>query len=127
MQQVFDFSIDPAFRAPLAVVGVLPHTARVSVTDEEFLARFGPWRVRTPRSNIRDAEVSGPYRWYRAVGPRLSLADHGATFGSNARVGVCISFVEPVGALLPGLLMRHPALTVTVADPEGLRDALLGR
>ncbi|HZE66184.1 MAG TPA: hypothetical protein VE081_06100, partial [Sporichthyaceae bacterium] len=124
IQQVFEFAFDARFRAPLALVGVLPQTARVTVTADEFDARFGPWRLRTPRWNILDAEVSGPYRWYRAVGTRLSFADHGATFGSTARAGLCVSFVEPVSALLPGGLLRHPGLTVTVADPAGLRDAL---
>jgi hypothetical protein len=127
MKQVFDFAFDPRFRAPLAVVGVLPHTATVVVTDDEFYARFGPWRVRTARSNIIDAEVSGPYRWYRAVGPRLSFADHGATFGSTPRGGVCLRFAEPVAALLPGGLLRSPGLTVTVTDPAALREALFPR
>jgi hypothetical protein len=125
MKQVFDFAFDPRFRAPLAVVGVLPHTATVVVTDDEFYARFGPWRMRTPRSNITDAQVSGPYRWYRAVGPRLSFADHGATFGSTPSGGVCLTFAEPVAAVVPGRLLRSPGLTVTVADPEGLRAALV--
>jgi hypothetical protein len=126
MRQVFEFAFEPRFRAPLALVGVLPRTARVTVTDDEFDARFGPWRLRTPRANIIDAQVSGPYRSYRAVGPRLSFADHGATFGSTSRGGVCLLFAEPVSALLPGGLLRHPGLTVTVADPAGLRDALFG-
>ena len=124
MELVFEFAFDARFRVPLALVGVLPATARVSVTDEEFQARFGPWSLRTPRANIADAQVSGPYRWYRAVGTRLSFADHGATFGSNAHAGVCVRFREPVSALLPGGLLPHPGLTVTVADPAGLCAAL---
>ena len=44
---------------------------------------FGPWVCRTAPSNVRAVSLTGPYRWYRAIGPRLSLADHGLTFGTT--------------------------------------------
>ena len=37
---------------------------------------------------------------------------------------LCLLFAEPVSGLLPGGHLLHPGLTVTVADPAGLRDAL---
>ncbi len=62
------------------------------------------------------------YRWYTAVGPRLSFVDDGVTFGTNHHRGVCVHFRQPV----PGSPGRkpHSALTVTVADCTGLVDLI---
>jgi hypothetical protein len=66
--------------------------------------------------------VTTGYRWWTAVGARLSFVDDGLTFGTNATRGVCVHFHDKV----PSRLRRsgHSALTVTVADPEGLVAAL---
>ena len=54
----------------------------------------------------------------------MSRIDDGLTFGTNHDGGVCIHFAERV----PSPLRRggHSALTVTVADLEGLTTALGG-
>jgi hypothetical protein len=122
--QAFDFAFDPRFRGGLAVFGIRPDTCRVEVDQAELRVRFGAWRLSTAATNIARAEQSGPYRWYTAIGPRLSLADRGATFGTTPAGGVCIIFHEPVAALFPARVLRHPGLTVTVADPAGLVAAL---
>ncbi|MCP3997836.1 MAG: hypothetical protein GY722_22660 [bacterium] len=49
--------------------------------------------------------------------------DHGITFGTSVAGGVCVTFVEPVPKLIPGM-DDHPSLTVTVADIKGLAAAL---
>jgi hypothetical protein len=123
----FAFAFDPRFRLPLAAVGVRPSTCEVVVDDEVFRARYGPWRLETPIGNVEDVSVSRGYRWYRAVGPRGSITDHGATFGTNAWAGTCVRFREPVGALLGERRFRHPGLTVTVEDPDALADAIRRR
>ena len=69
---------------------------------------------------MQELRLTGPYRWYRAIGPRLSLADHGLTFGSTPARGVCLLFREPVPGIGPPGLIRHPNLTLTAADPERL-------
>ncbi|MGR6320412.1 hypothetical protein Q2K19_23785 [Micromonospora soli] len=120
----FPFRFDPAFRLPLALLGVRPETARVELGPDELTVRFGPWLLRAERDNVAEAELGGPYRWWRAIGPHLSLADGGVTFGSSVAAGVCLRFAAPVPALAPGPWLRHPAVTVTVTDPEALRDAL---
>lgn len=107
----------------LGLAGVRPATAGVVLDDDGFHARFGRLRVDTPWDNVAGADVSGPYRWYRAIGPRLSLADRGATFGSSTTAGVCVSFHQPVAGLF-GSRPVHPGLTVTVEDPAALRDAI---
>ena len=56
------------------------------------------------------------------MGARVSFADDGLTFGTNNRAGVCIHFRQKVpSALRP---KGHSALTVTVADLDGLVLAL---
>jgi hypothetical protein len=121
----FDFRFDPPFRVALALLGVRPATAGITVDGAWLTARFGPWRLRTSRSNVTTARRTGPYRWWRAIGPRLSLVDRGVTFGTSTTAGVCIEFAAPVPALA-GRRLRHPGLTVTVADPDALVRALEG-
>ena len=90
--------------------------------DGSFLATFGWARVRTTIDNVHHTAISGPHRWYTAVGLRLSFADDGLTFGTNHHRGLCIEFVEPVHKVMG--FRDHSALWVSVADPEGLAAAL---
>lgn len=53
----------------------------------------------------------------------VAITDRGLTFATNNRPGVLVLF-NSVRGLDPLGLIRHPELTVTVADLEGLRDAL---
>lgn len=121
---VFPFAFEPRFK-PLvwAMAGATPENSRVRIEDGRFVAEFGRLRCSTRIENIAGCEVSGPYRWFKAIGPRASFADHGATFGSTTEGGVCVRFHEPVKALA-GSLIKHPGLTVTVADRQGLVDAI---
>jgi hypothetical protein len=121
----FPFAFDFPLAAPLVVLGVTPYTAHVDVGDGWFDVRFGLWRLRTPLANVGPLHVTGPYNPVRALGLRLSLADRGVTFGTNARAGLCVEFREPVPAVLPGGLLRHPGATVTVRDPERLREEIV--
>ncbi|MDN5768852.1 MAG: hypothetical protein L0H96_24185 [Humibacillus sp.] len=125
MTREFAFAFEGRYRLPALVFGIKPATARVLVDNEELLVRFGPWRLRTALPNIAGTQVSSGYAWHRTAGPaHLSLTDHGVTFATNSRRGLCVSFVEPVRAIEPTGLLRHPAVTVTVADPETLAAAL---
>jgi hypothetical protein len=123
----FEFAFDPRFRVPLRLLGVHPGSCHVIVDDERFQARYGPWKLVTPIDNVADVAISRGYRWFRAIGPRGSMKDRGATFGTNAWAGTCVSFREPVGALLGEGRFEHPGLTVTVADPDALADAIRRR
>lgn len=125
MRREFGFAFEGRYRLPALVFGVTPATARVLVTDDELLVRFGPWRLRTPLANVSGWEVSGDYAWHRTAGPaHLSLADRGVTFATTSRRGLCVSFAEPVPAIEPTGLLRHPGATMTVADPEALALAI---
>jgi hypothetical protein len=60
------------------------------------------------------AQVGTGSRGYRAIGPRLSLADHGPTFGGSTARGVCLL----LRGIDPFSLISHPGLTLTVAQPR---------
>lgn len=123
--QQFAFRFDPRYRRAGRPLGVTPDSARVTVDDDGFEARFGPWTVRTDLTNIASTEITGPYAVAKTIGPaHLSFADRGLTFATNAERGVCIEFAEPVTGMDPFGVLRHPGLTVTVEDPEALMVAL---
>ncbi|MDQ3895953.1 MAG: hypothetical protein M3326_01675 [Actinomycetota bacterium] len=121
----FDFAFDALHRAFALPLGITPRTATVAVDGDRLLARFGLWRLSTTVANVEGTEVTGPYAPFKTVGPaHLSIADRGLTFATNSRRGLCIRFLEPVPGIEPTGRLRHPALTVTVADVDGLAAAL---
>jgi hypothetical protein len=120
----FDFAFDRLTRPLLAVIGVVPSTAHVTLDGDRLVARFGPWSCETTVDNVVSVELTGPYRAYRAIGPRASMADRGLTFGSTTAGGVCLCFREPVHGLDPFGAVAHPGLTVTVADRDGFATAV---
>jgi hypothetical protein len=121
----FDLAFEPAYRRLARPLRVTPETAWVEVGDRTFEARFGPWRVLTPLANVKDAEVTGPYAFWKTAGPaRLAITDRGLTFATNGNRGVRIEFEQPVTGLDPLGILRHPELTVTVANVEGLANLL---
>jgi hypothetical protein len=123
----FDFAFDPLYRTAALAFGVTPGRTGVTVEDGRLDAWYGFWRVTTEVANVDGTEVSGPYRTLATIGPaHLSVVDRGLTFASNGRRGLCIRFREPVPGLEPTGRLRHPGLTVTVADVEGLAAALAG-
>jgi hypothetical protein len=120
---VFAYDVDRTLRAFWLPFGFRPERDNVTVTDDEFSASFGRFRVRTPRANVAGAHITRGYRWWTAAGARGSMRDDGLTFGSNARAGVCVHFAERIPHVIGW--RDHSALTVTVADLDGL-VALLG-
>ncbi len=122
----FPFRFATAYRVAGLPFGITPASAWVSVDADELGARFGLWSVRVPLGDIDGTQVSGPYSAPKTIGPaHLSFADRGVTFATNPDRGLCIRFREPVAVLDPtGRLLRHPALTVTVADIDALAARL---
>jgi hypothetical protein len=121
----FSFAFDRRFMPPLALIGVMPPTASVTVDGSDLTVRFGPWRLQTPRDNVIEACRTGPYTWWRTIGMHLSMIDRGVSFGTSTTGGVCVRFGAPVQAVA-GRWLRHPAVTVTVEEPDELIDALGG-
>jgi hypothetical protein len=121
----FAFRFDPRYRRAARPFGITPENAWVEVGPDHLDARFGRWRVRTPLANIERVEVTGPYRFIKTAGPaRLGITDIGLTFATNGDRGVLITFVDKVRGIEPLGVLRHPELTVTVEDVEGLAGLL---
>jgi hypothetical protein len=121
----FGYAIDKRYLPVVLPFLLRPARDGVTLTDEgSFVATFGLFKIATPRANISGAHITRHYRWWTAFGVRMSRADDGLTFGTNHDAGVCIHFANKV----PSPLRRsgHSALTVTVADLEGLTMALGG-
>jgi hypothetical protein len=124
----FAFDFHPLFRVTsFLFLGISPRSAWVEVDGDHVEIRFGVWHMVFDRSDIEAVSVTGPYRPWKVIGPpHLSLDDEGITFGTNAERGVCIRLLHPVRGLEPTGLLRHPGITVTVADVDGLVAALRG-
>lgn len=113
------FRFDALGRIAATPFRIDPDSAIATISGAHLVVRFGPWSVVTPVDNIESAEVTGPFAWFKVVGPpHLSLRDQGLTFGTNHERGVCLRFREPVRGLDPVGIFRHPGLTLTVEDPE---------
>ncbi len=120
--QFFPYRFDRRW-SPLFAILRVKRDDGVYLTEDGLLrATFGFATVETPLSNVDHTVVTGPHRWYTAVGLRLSFADDGITFGTNHESGLCIAFVDSV----PRVVGRraHSSLWVSVADPAGLADAI---
>jgi hypothetical protein len=121
----FVYAIDKRYLPLLLPFLLRPTKDGVAVTDDGTVrATFGLFTIVTPLANVTGAHITRDYRWWTACGVRTSRADDGLTFGTNRDAGVCMHFAERV----PSALRRsgHSALTVTVADLEGLTRALGG-
>jgi hypothetical protein len=126
--RTFSFRFDPRYRLLAAPFGVTPARSSVQLAAGRLQARFGPWRVETSLDNVIDAEPTGPYRLVKTIGPaHVSFTDRGLTFATNPDRGACIRFHSPVRGMDPAGVVRHPGLTVTVADVDGLLAALSRR
>ncbi|HEV7176267.1 MAG TPA: hypothetical protein VGN29_12285 [Solirubrobacteraceae bacterium] len=124
----FEFAFAPSYARASRPFRITPKSAWVSIDDVLFDARFGHWRVSTPLANITEVEVTGPYHFYKTAGPaRLAVTDRGLTFATNGDRGVRIGFRTPVPGLDRLGVLRHPELTVTVADIDRLVKVLRAR
>lgn len=117
----FPYRLDKRW-APLFFVLGVDGEDGVEVSDDALVATYGRFRVETPLDNIDRTVVTGPHRWYTAVGLRLSLTDDGLTFGTNHISGLSISFVDKIPRVVGW--KDHSMLWVSVADPAGLAAAI---
>ncbi len=121
----FPFRFATAYRLPGLVFGITPLSAWVEVGDDELRVRYGPWSLRTPRSNVAEVQRTGGFGFLKTAGPpHLSFTDRGVSFCTNGDDAACVSFHEPVPAIDPTGRIRHPGATLTVADVPGLLAAL---
>ena len=118
----FPIRLQPALRPILLLFGVRPGHAMVRLDSDRLVARFGFFRAETLLANIARWDITGPYRWWRAVGVRRTIGTHDLSFGGSAHGGLCLHFREPVRV---GRL-RVTDLYLTVDDLDALGAALTG-
>lgn len=114
----WNFAFTPKAEKLLRIFGVKPENSFVELDGECLVVHYGRFQLRTPRSNIAEAKITGPYKSFKVIGPHLSAKDDGLTFGTSADKGVCISFKENVKSPLPFGRKSHSALTVTISNCE---------
>ncbi len=119
----FPIRLQPGLRPILLLFGVHPGNAVVRLDGERLTARFGFVGAETALTNIERWDITGPYRWWRAVGVRRTVGTHDLSFGGSAHGGLCPHFRASVGV---GRL-RVTDLYVTVDDLAGLGTALSAR
>jgi hypothetical protein len=121
----FSFRFAPAYRAAGLCFGILPGTTGAIVAPNRLIVHFGPWRVHTALDNIQEIAITGPYAFLKTAGPaRLGLTDRGLTFATNGDRGVRLTFRSSIKGIEPTGLLRHPELTLTVADVNGLANRI---
>lgn len=116
MSTTYPLRLGPRQRWLLLPWGVRPGNVWVRLEDEQLVARFGFFSLRTPIANIVRWEISGPYRWFTAFGVRRSISGADVTFGSSDHGGVRLDFRDPVRF---ARFLKPPALYLTVDDLEG--------
>jgi hypothetical protein len=122
--QHFPYRLDKRWAALFLALGVGDDDG-IDISDTgEFIATYGRFNVKTTLDNIDHTLVTGPHRWYTAVGLRLSFTDDGLTFGTNHHKGLCIAFAHKIPKVIG--FKDHSTLWVSVADPEGLA-AVIGK
>ncbi|MFW2381447.1 MAG: hypothetical protein ACN4GZ_06780 [Acidimicrobiales bacterium] len=118
----FPYRLDRRWQPTFLALGVRKSDG-VTITDSGMLvAKYGRYKVETPLANIDHTEVTGPHRWYTAVGLRLSGTDDSITFGTNHRLGLSIVFKEKIARVIGP--RRHSTLWVSVAEPDELAAAI---
>jgi len=130
--RAYAFATDHHLRPWSRLFLVHPEACVVHLDAQRLTIRFGRWSLTTPIANLATVDITGPYTWWKVAGPaHLSPSDRGVTFATTSRAGVCIAFHEPVASIEPFGALRHPNVTVTVADPPrfatDVRSAIASR
>ena len=118
----FPYELDRRWSPLFKVLGVNDTDGVTIEPDGSVVATFGRRTAKTTVGNIDHTLVTGPHRWWTAVGLRLSLADDGLTFGTNHHAGLCLAFRNKIPKVIG--FKDHSTLWVSVADPEGLASAI---
>jgi hypothetical protein len=119
----FPIRVGRRSRPLLRLFGVEAGNAWIDVNDE-LVASFGRYGLRTPMSNVTGYRIEGPWLWITAIGVRMSLRSRDVTFGGSHHGGVRIAFREPVNWFWR---LRAPALYVTADDNDALAAVLRAR
>jgi hypothetical protein len=119
----FAIRLDRRARLLLLVFGARPATAWIQLDRDRIVARFGFSHAEIPLADVERWDISGPYRWWRALGIRGALGRPEITYGGSTHGGVGLHLREPVR--IACVRVRH--FYVTVDDLDGLAAALTAR
>lgn len=119
----FPIRLQTALAPILLLFGVRPGNATVLLDGGRLAAHFGFFHAQTTLANIARWDITGPYRWWRAVGVRRTIGTRDLSFGGSAHGGVRLLFRQPI------LVGRFGVtdLYLTVDDLLGLGAALTER
>jgi hypothetical protein len=118
-----------ASRIPLLVLfGVRASSAYAELDDAMLHARFGWWSMDIAVADIVRWEITGPYRWWRALGVRRTWSRRDTTFGGSAHGGVSVTPREPIRCrFLRWRVFPTTELFLTLDDLEGFAAELAAR
>ena len=122
MTNCFPYRLDTRWSSLFCLLRVSEEDGVRLEPDGTLVATYGRFSVRTPLTNVDHTVVTGPHRWYTAVGLRLSLSDDSVTFGTNHYLGLSIVFKQKIPAVIGS--RDHSTLWVSVSDPAGLAAAI---
>ena len=83
----FPIRLQRSMRPILLLFGVRRGRATVRLDDDRLVAVFGFFRAETTLANIARWDITGPYKWLRAVGVRRTVGTRDLTFGGSAHGG----------------------------------------
>ena len=95
--------------------------AYAEIRSGDVVARFGPFWIRVALDNIERWELSGPYRWYTALGVRGTPGRGDITFGGNAHGGIGLFLRQPLRWIW---VRRLQQLYLTLDDLDGFAAQL---
>lgn len=119
----FPIRLDRRARPLLLAFGVSPGSAWLRLEPDRVVARFGFSQAEIPLADVERWDVTGPYRWWRAIGIRGTPGEPEITYGGSTRGGLCLHLRAPVR--IAWINVRR--FYVTVDDLEGLGAALAAR
>ena len=105
MSEVYRYAFDKRFAPFWLPLARAPEQGRCNPHRRRPIRRdVRPARDwRPPLDNVDGAHITRGYRWWTAAGARMSFADDGLTFGTNADAGVCVHFRDKVPTVVPSL------------------------
>jgi hypothetical protein len=87
-RRTFPISLGRLSRLYLVLWGVRPSRAEVTIDDAEIAIRFGLFGARIPIELVERWDITGPYRWIRAIGIRHSIGQPDISFCGDAHGAV---------------------------------------
>ena len=120
----FEMPLPMPWRPFLLVWGVRRGRAYLELDGDRLVARFGFWSLQTDLGNVAAWEISGPWRWWRAIGLRSNWPFRDFSFDTTERAGITFTFREPVRF---ARVFRARSLTATPRDLFGLGRLLEAR